>query len=72
MSKRQPLSCDVVFIDTLKWLATERVKAGIDAKTESLRRLSKAVANLIMTDDEIKGRLINAILENDRRRNGYE
>jgi len=65
--------CDISLIKCLEDIAQERVKIGKDKKTESFRRLTKAVANLISTDKEIKDRLINAYLEDDRGKgNGYE
>lgn len=46
----------------------ERMKRDIDESAVSYRRITKAIANLIMTDTEIRQRLIEAILEDDRRK----
>lgn len=62
---------DTHLIDCIKAIDTERIKRGISKETIGFRRLSKAVANLIMTDTEVRERLINAIIEDDRRKNGY-
>lgn len=73
MIKSQIGRCDINLYKCLELLANERVKRNIDNKTESFRRLTKAVANLIMTDTEVRERLIVAILEDDRRKpNGDE
>lgn len=59
--------CDVALVEIIGIISIERVKKGIDKKQESFRRITKAVANLISTDNEVRERLINAYLENDRR-----
>jgi len=73
MIKNEIQRCDEHLIKCTDLICLERIKRGIDKRTPSFRRMTKAYANLIMTDTEIKERLINAILEDDRRNNnGYE
>lgn len=65
--KAEMRRCDISFIEVMEKISIERVKSGVDKQTESFRRLTKAVANLISTDDDIRKRIINAYLENDRK-----
>ncbi len=58
--------CDITLLEVVEIISRERIKRNIDKRQESFRRITKAIANLISTDNEVKERLINAYLENDR------
>lgn len=66
MIKYSQQKCDVSLIDCWKIIARERVKREIDKETLGFRRGTKAIANLLMTDTEVRERIINAIIEDDR------
>ena len=73
MIKAKQQRCDLNLIKIGNMILKERVKRDIDEKQESFRRFTKAVANLIATDNSIRERLITAIFEEDRgSTHGYE
>ena len=63
-SKQQ--KCDVSLIDCWKAIARERVKLDIDNETKGFRRGTKAIANLLITDADVRKRIINAEIKDDR------
>ena len=66
MIKCEQQKCDVSLIDCWKKIARERIKLDIDNETISFRRGTKSIANLLMTDTEVRNRLVNEIIEDDR------
>ena len=72
MIERKISGCDLSFNNCINFIIKERFKRDIDKEPQSFRRITKAVANLIMTDTNVRNRLINAILEDDRRNNNVK
>ena len=66
MIKCKQEKCDLSLINCWKTIARERVKLDIDNETKGFRRGTKAIANLLMTDLDIRKRIINANIDDDR------
>ena len=60
MIKYKQEKCDLSLIDCWKKIARERVKKDIDIETKGFRRGTKAIANLLMTNTDIRNKIINA------------
>jgi len=72
MIERKISGCDLSFNDCITFIIKARFRQDLDKEPQSFRRITKAVANLIMTDTNVRNRLINAILEDDRRNNNVK